>query len=208
MKGALEVSIGFIIIMVISALVLIFALSWLGGMWKQMTQISTYMTGQAVKQMTDSLRGGDDVILTTLPYSAEGVEIPVNSKTSFKIGVKRTAEAEAIATQGTSAEWDGFFSLCIGRLNDATCTPISGNAISIDINNIKFTYPKNLRINERGGVQMVDADMSIPTEYNAETYPIQGFRIFVCALQSAGGQCNGLSDPNLYGYTDFIVHIK
>src|SRR4030042_5820230 len=147
MKGALEVSIGFIIIMVISALVLIFALSWLGGMWKQMTQISTYMTGQAVKQMTDSLRGGDDVILTTLPYSAEGVTLPKSSVTSFKIGVKRTSQAESLggtAWSGTG-QGSGIFSLCIGKLDTPSCnygTTVPG------VTGFKFTYSKNLRITE------------------------------------------------------------
>jgi hypothetical protein len=203
MKGALEVSIGFIIIMVISALVLIFALSWLGGMWKQMTQISTYMTGQAVKQMTDSLRGGDDVILTTLPYSAEGVTIPKNSITSFKIGVKRTTLAESLG--GTSwsnpnQQGSGIFSLCIGKLDSQNCNYGSQVQGATDI---KFTYPQNLRITERGGIQMVDGDMSLGTNAGSDS-AIQGFRIYVCTSNS----CTGLADSKLFGYTDFIVHIE
>jgi len=198
MKGALQESIGFIIIIVISALVLIFALGWLSGMWKQMTQISTYMTGQAIKQMTDSLRGGDDVILTTLPYQAEGVTIPKGSITSFKIGVKRTADAET--RSGQAALWKGYFSLCIGKLVD-------DNACSQSVTGISFTYPKDLRIMDRGGIQMVDADMTILSTYPSSTN-IEGFRVYVCAKSAAGLKCGGLSDENLFGYTDFIIHIK
>lgn len=203
MKGAVQVSIGFIIIMVISALVLIFALSWLGGMWNQMKQIGTYMTGQAIKQMTDSLRQGNDVILTTFPYSSEGVTIPVGSTTAFKVGVKKTAGA-VIGSQEVD-----FFAICVSNLNDATCQSPTGTQMGVDLSGIKLTFPSMLTIKQRGQIQMVDSDMTIPGTYDpVASGDIRGFRVFVCSASTSAGRCTGLGDPNLYGYTDFIIHIE
>ena len=46
MRGGLQVSVGFLIIMVVSALVLIFIMGWLGALFPQLTRIGEYATAR------------------------------------------------------------------------------------------------------------------------------------------------------------------
>jgi hypothetical protein len=193
MKGAIQVSIGFLIIMVVSAIVLIFIMSWLGGLFPQLQQISTYATQQAEQEMMNKFAESGDKILATLPYKAK---FQPGSEVHYKIGVRKTAEVDD----------DDYFSLCVGMMDKTTCTTPSGDSpveVQGDSSGIQFKFATIQKITERGAIARGSAIMVIPSDTPSGIY---GFKIYVCSGDSPAGKCNGLKDS--YGIFDFIVEVQ
>ena len=196
-KAAIQVSIGFLIVMVISALVMIFMMGWLSNLFPQLTQISKYATAQAQQQMMNEFAKGGESVLATIPTQqsfAPGSLVP------FKIGIRKTAAVDDMKA----------FSVCMGNYESITCTatptdsglvqPYNGKAIG-------FVLPPPQIINNRGEIALSDGKMQIDSTVTAGLY---GFRIYVCAYPGVqtNMQCQGLSDPHYYGKYDFIIEVK
>ncbi len=168
MKGAIQVSIGFLIVMVISALVMIFMMGWLSDLFPQLTDISTYATSQAERQMTTEFAKGGDRILATIPSQQT---FPPGSKVSFKIGIRKTAEVDN----------SDYFALCVGKGTGIRCTsppPEQGTfLIDDDDSGIKFQMSDIEKVSTRGEISISDALMEIG-EVVPGTYR---FKIYVCA---------------------------
>lgn len=193
MKGAIQVSVGFLIIMVVSALVLIFIMGWLGGLFPQLSQITRYATQQAEQEMMNKFAEGGDIILATLPYKET---FQPGSEVHFKIGVRKTARVD---------NYD-YFALCVGEMDKTTCTPTAGTnpvTISGDTSGIMFKFPQVTKIEERGDISRLSAIMVIPHETQSGIY---GFKIYVCAVSQMSTACSGLQ--NSYGVFDYIVEVK
>ncbi len=191
LKGAIEVSIGFLIVMVISALVMIFMMGWLSGLFPQLTEISQYATAQAEQQMMNEFAKGGDTILATIPTQKT---FAPGSKVRFKLGVRKTAEVDT----------KNFFSLCVGKMSDTYCAAPgdSPQAAANDNSGILFQFPKTTKITERNQISLMSGIMEIPSTVKTGTY---GFRIYACAVDNANSPCSGLQ--NSYGQYDFIVEI-
>jgi len=194
-KGAIQVSIGFLIVMVISALVMIFMIGWLSNLFPQLTEISKYATAQAQQQMMNEFAKGGETVLATIPTQqtfAPGTLVP------FKIGIRKTA----------SVDDDHFFTVCIGKNTGTTCNSptSSSDLIQPDSSvNIQFILPGPQKIDERGQIALSEGRMQIGTDVPAGLY---GFRIYACAHQqlTTGVSCTGLA--NSYGTYDFIIEVK
>jgi len=200
MRGAIQVSIGFLIVMVISALVMIFMMGWLGNMFPQLTKITEYATQQAEDQMMNEFAEGSDTILATIP--SQDTFAP-EQLVPFKIGVRKTGEVDD----------SDIFTICIGKLTGSSCKMSGedqGNElayVSKDID-IGFYIPRTVRITERNDIRLSDARMQIG-EVKAGLY---GFRLYVCPHDTDDDstpiddlQCTGLEDS--YGTYTFIVKI-
>ena len=96
-------SVSFLIIMVISALVMIFIMGWMSSLFPTLTRIGDYATSQAEQQMMNKFAEGLDVVLATIPYKEK---FSPGSEVWFKIGVKKNAEVD---------EKD-YFALCVGTM--------------------------------------------------------------------------------------------
>ncbi len=196
-KGAIQVSIGFLIVMVISALVMIFMMSWIGGMFPQLTKISTFATTQAEQQMMNEFSKGDNVLLATVPYKEQ---FQPGSEVWFKIGVKKTGVDDA----------DNFFSLCVGKMSGATCvTPSEENPSAVCSGNddeckITFKFSPLTKIINRNGIETMAAVMQIPAD--GVDKGIYGYRIYVCASDKATDTCDGLQES--VGQYDFLVQVS
>ena len=192
MKGAVEVAIGFLIVMVISALVMIFMMGWLGGMFPELTEISQYATSQAEQQMMNEFAKAGDTILATIP--TQNTFAP-GSRIRFKVGVRKTAEVD---------DYD-YFALCFGQMSKIICTTPTDSPVSItgDPSGIKFQFPAVTKITTRGDISLMSGIMEIPDTVTEGTY---GFRIYVCEGSTGQFTCTGLA--NSYGAYDFIVEIQ
>lgn len=192
MKGAIQVSIGFLIVMVISALVMIFMMSWLSGMFPELTEISKYATAQAEQQMMNEFAKGGDTVLATIPTQQT---FAPGSKVRFRLGVRKTAAVDD----------KDFFALCIGKMSATSCVPPGDAPVAAanDNSGILFQFPKITKITERGDISLMTGMMEISGTVSAGTY---GYRIYACAGVSADGTtCSGLT--NSYGQYDFIVEV-
>ena len=191
MKGAIEVSVGFMIIIVVSAIVLIFIMGWLGSLFPKLTQISEYASAQAEQQMMNKFAEGTDVILATIPYKEK---FSPGSEVHFKIGIKKNADADT----------NNFFALCVGTMEGTTCkTPSELNPIAVGTSGIQFKFTPITKIMTRGQTGLLTSVMTIPTEVKPGIY---GFKIYVCPAQNERATCSGLASS--YGQYDFIVEIK
>ncbi len=193
-KGAIQVSIGFLIVMVISALVMIFMMGWLSGMFPELTEISEYATAQAEQQMMNEFAKGGDTILATIPTQQT---FAPGSKVRFKLGVRKTAEVDD----------QQYFSMCVGKMSDVYCktpgdSPITVNGQTGSTTDIMFQFPAVTRIAQRGDISLMSGIMEIPSDVNTGTH---GFRIYACAVDTAGAPCQGLSTS--YGQYDFIIEV-
>lgn len=191
MRGGLQVSVGFLIIMVVSALVLIFIMGWLGQLFPQLTRIGEYATAQAEQQMMNEFAKGTDVILATIPYKER---FSPGSEVHFKIGVKKTIMVD---------EYE-FFSLCVGTMESTICkTPSQLTPEVVGASGIEFKFTPMTKIINRGDTQLLTAIMTIPGDVQPGTY---GFKIYACPAQTEVHTCTGLR--NSYGEFDFIVEVK
>lgn len=191
MKGALQVSVGFLIIMVVSALVLIFIMGWLSTLFPTLTRIGEYATAQAEQQMMNKFAEGSEEILATIPYKEK---FDPGSEVLFKIGVRKMASVDAF----------DYFALCVGTMESTVCqTPSGLTPIPIGMSGIEFKFTPITKITERGETERLAAVMTIP---RGTTPGIYGFKIYVCAVNTQSGTCSGLS--NSYGTFDFIVEVK
>lgn len=229
MRGAIQVSIGFLIVMVISALVMIFMMSWISGMFPQITKISEFATSQAQQQMINEFSKGNDVILATIPYEQK---FQPGSEVQFKVGVKKMNVPDE----------NNFFATCIGAMEAVTCvttdrpTPMSvcdtnrdgvltpTEAAAGSVCGIQFKMDPNTRIDDRNDIKLLAATMVIPQKYTvgsgdgATQYDLDkgtyGYKIYVCSsptLTTGTGnnaqtfRCNGLTSSS--GEYDFIVQV-
>jgi len=193
MKGAIEVSVGFLIIMVVSALVLIFIMGWLGGLFPQLQQITRYATAQAEQEMMNKFAEGGDIMLATLPYKEV---FQPGSQVHFKIGVKKN----------TAVKDNDYFAFCVGKMDQTSCTSPAGEnpvAVTGDTSKIQFKFPQVTKITETGDIGMMSAVMVIPRETKTGIY---GFRMYTCSGTSVSVTCAGLA--NSYAQFDFIVEVK
>jgi hypothetical protein len=191
MKGGLQVSVGFLIIMVVSALVLIFIMGWLGALFPQLTRIGEYATAQAEQQMMNEFAKGTDVILATIPYKEQ---FSPGSEVHFKIGVKKTEVVD---------EYE-FFSLCVGTMESTICkTPSELTPIVVGQSGIEFKFTPVTKIITRGDIRLLTAIMTIPQDTPPGIY---GFKVYVCPGNTEMQSCTGLR--NSYGEFDFIVEVK
>jgi len=192
-KGAIEVSVGFLIIIIVSALVLIFIMGWLGNIFPTLTKVGDYATAQAQDQMMNKFAesSSTDVILATIPVREKfspGSEVP------FKIGVRKTADVDTYS----------YFAICIGVMESTSCkTPTEANPIPVGTSNIEFKFSPVIKIASRGTGPPQAATMIVPTATKPGVY---GFKLYVCPVTSVSGTCNGLQ--NSYGTYDFIVEVK
>jgi len=191
MRGGLQVSVGFLIIMVVSALVLIFIMGWLGALFPQLTRIGEYATAQAEQQMMNEFAETTDVILATIPYKEK---FSPGSEVYFKIGIKKTEEVD---------EYD-YFSLCVGTMESTVCkTPTELNPTTVGNSKIQFKFTPVTKITNRGEIVLLTAIMTIPVDTQPGIY---GFKIYVCPAQTEMQPCTGLRTS--YGTFDFIVEVK
>jgi hypothetical protein len=199
MKGSIQVSVGFLIIMVVSALVLIFIMGWLGQIFPTLTRIGDYATNNAENEMMKKFAEGSDVVASTIPTR---VAFQKGSEVEFIVGVKKTS-----AVPDTT----NFFAICVassaatsGCNSPSVNTPIvsaSGDFTS----KIKFLLPPTERVENRGDVGRFSILMQIPSDAPQGFY---SFRILACGLLGTSGTCTGMTDPNLVGETDFIVRVQ
>ena len=189
LKGAIQVSIGFLIIMVISALVMIFMMGWLSSMFPELTEISQYATAQAEQQMMNEFAKGGDTVLATIPTQKT---FAPGSKVHFKLGVRKTAEVDV----------EDYFHLCFGKMAATSCTKPGDSPVAETVSKIRFQFPAVTKITERGKTSLMSGIMEIPMDVTPGIY---GFRIYACASTSPTGTCSGLSAS--YGQYDFIVEI-
>jgi len=154
---------------------------------KEMSQISIFMTGQAIKFMTDKLKSGDFRVLSTIPDSSNyTVETVSPSYVSFKIGIRRAPDENS----------QYFF------VNIKGADPESVSAINEG--KINFETPSAVRVGVPDGIQMTDAEMRVGNAKNL-TYK---FKIFVCASSESGEHMDCDDDsPNLYGNYEFKVFV-
>ena len=191
MKGAIEVSVGFLIIMVVSALVLIFIMGWLGQLFPQLQQITRYATQQAEQEMMNKFAEGTDVLLATVPYRES---FQPGSEVHFKIGAKKTASVDDYS----------YFTLCVGEMERTTCkTPSELTPIIVGGSGITFKFSPTTKINNRGDIKLLSAIMTVPKETKSGIY---GFKVYVCPARTETETCNGLRGS--YGQFDFIVEVK
>jgi hypothetical protein len=198
LKGAIQVSIGFLIVMVISALVMIFMMGWLSGMFPELTEISEYATAQAEQQMMNEFAKGGDTILATIPTQQT---FAPGSLVRFKIGVRKTAAVDD----------KNIFTMCIGKLTGSTCVSAGDGGtdkITVDPSiPITFEIPRNTQIKDRGDISLMPGVMEISSTTNPGLY---SFRIYVCAEDASASidalRCSGLTES--YGQYGFIVEVK
>jgi len=198
MKAAISVSIGFLIIMVISALVMIFMMGCLSSLFPQLTQISKYATAQAQQQMMNEFAKGGEKVLATIPTQqtfAPGTLVP------FKIGIRKTADVDN----------DNYFTVCVGKSTGTSCTSASASKDLVQPDqkvNIKFMLPGPQKINERGQIALSEGRMQIGSDVQPGLY---GFRIYSCAHEVSTTGLSSLACTGLlqsYSTYDFIIEIK
>ncbi|UCD02994.1 MAG: hypothetical protein JSV63_04405 [Candidatus Aenigmatarchaeota archaeon] len=195
MKGAIQVSIGFLIVMVISALVMIFMFGWLGSIFPQLTEISEYATAQAQEQMMNKFAEGGDTVLATIPTQQT---FAPGSLVRFKLGIRKTAAVDD----------SEYFTLCVGKMAATNCvTPgDTPSPAPTDQTGIKFQFPGVTKIEERGQISLMSGVMEIPSTVPTGTH---GFRIYVCDNPGLSdpptSDCSGLKGS--YGQYDFIVEV-
>ena len=191
MKGAIQVSVGFLIIMVVSALVLIFIMSWLGQLFPQLEQITTYATQQAEQEMMNKFAEGTDIILATVPY---GEKFQPGSEVHFKLGVKKT----------TSVDEFEYFAFCVGTMETVTCTtPDELTPVPIGDSGVSFKFAPVAKIIERDDIKRLSAIMTIPKDTDPGIY---GFKVYACAVTQPTSKCTGLTSS--YGDFDFLIEVQ
>ncbi len=199
MKGAIQVSVGFLIIMVVSALVLIFIMGWLGQIFPTLTRIGDYATTSAENEMMKKFSEGSDAVATTIPTK---VDFSPGTEIEFIVGIKKT----------TGMDEYNYFALCIATGQSDRCTSPSISATdstsksvaaSGDNSGIMFLFAPNKKIETRGSVGRVTILMQIPHDTAAGFY---NYRFFGCGVSSPRGTCTRVEDS--FGDTDFIVRIK
>ncbi len=198
MKGSIQVSIGFLITMVIAALVMIFIMGWLNQIFPTLTRIGDYATNNAENEMMKKFAEGSDVVASTIPTK---VSFQKGSEIEFIVGVKKTAAID---------DETDYFAICASlSAETSTCSyPTPGEpmiAAAGDDSGILFLMPPTERIENRGQVGRFSVLMQIPPSTEAGFY---SYRLFACGVDSASGVCTGLSDENLAGETDFILRVQ
>ncbi len=195
-KGAIQISIGFLIIMVISALVMIFIMGWMGQIFPSLTRIGDYATSSAENEMMKKFTEGTDIVASTIPTR---VTFQKGSQVEFIVGVKKTALID---------DDIDFFTICVAvsaELDD--CTEPESVAVEAegDDSGITFLMPPAERVERRGVVGRFSVLMDIPTDTDEGFY---SYRIFACAKEDSDDACTGLQDDDLAGESDFIVRVE
>jgi hypothetical protein len=218
MKGAIEVSIGFLIIMVISALVLIFIMGWLGQIFPTLTRIGDYATINAENEMMKKFSEGSDAVASTIPTK---VNFQAGSEVEFFVGIKKTSEQKG----------SNWFRLCVaaGAGTTECAYPKTANtAVAAagddgnDASGIVFLYAPEKEITNVGEVGRVTVLMQIPSGTEDGFY---NFRFFACGSEtqdfptdydfdidsevSDGDVESWCTDvDHAFGDTDFIVRVQ
>ncbi|MFH0956258.1 MAG: hypothetical protein V1813_00185 [Candidatus Aenigmatarchaeota archaeon] len=219
-KGSIEVSIGFLIVMIIAALTMIFIMGWMGQLFPTLQDIGDYATSNARTQMMEEFGKGAATILATVPNNKD---FAPGSNVKFLIGVKKQA----------SVDDKDYFNFCIATLSSTDgCEPDTGTLVAaydsddtnnVDISGIKFSFKPDIKLTNRGESDTVEAEMQIPGTVETDTY---GYVIYVCAKEgppsaSVCGEtgaenevhnkpcyCKGDGDPDYYGMYDFQMTVK
>jgi hypothetical protein len=197
-KGGIEVSIGFLIVMIVAALTMIFIMGWITNMFPVLQDMGTYATESARKQMMDKFAEGTTTVLATIPTNKQ---FSPGLNVRFSIGVKKSS---------TVKEGENFFSMCIGKTGEEGCTMGSSVPVAAPDDEdlgIKFQFSPMVRIDNRGDVKTDEAAMQI-TAGNTELTGLHGYTLYVCKSENSDYECSGLADENYYGDYRFIVEIK
>ncbi|MBN1896307.1 MAG: hypothetical protein JW789_01085 [Candidatus Aenigmarchaeota archaeon] len=196
MKGAIEVSIGFLIVMVISALVMIFIMGWLNSIFPTLTRIGDYATSNAENEMMKKFSEGSDAVASTIPTK---VNFAAGSEVEFIVGIKKTNEQK-------NSNW---FKLCVvaGTNTDGCGAPEDANeevsAAGDEESGIKFLFAPYKQIPNTGSVGRVTVLMRIPEGVEG----FYNYRLYSCGAENLEEVvCEELGDS--FGDTDFIVRVQ
>jgi hypothetical protein len=193
-KGSIEVSIGFLIVMIIAALSMIFIMGWMGQLFPTLQDIGDYATANARTQMMNEFGKGATTVLATVPNNKD---FAPGSNVKFLIGVKKQA----------SVDESNYFNLCVATLGSTDCEAETGTPVAAaeDTSGVLFSFQPTIALVKRGDTDTVEAAMQIPAGVAPDTY---GFVIYACAKTEIDDKCTGISDANYYGMYDFQITVK
>jgi hypothetical protein len=195
MKGSIEVTIGFLIVMVIAALTMIFVMGWMGQLFPTLQDIGTFATDKAKTQMMEEFGKGAATILATVP---DNKEFPPGSNVKFIIGVKKQAGVDE----------SNYFNLCVAKTGSTGCESDTGGTpvpAADDDSGVLFSFQPTIPLVKRGDTDTVTATMQIGGEVEPDTY---GFVIYACAKTTVTDECTGIEDAEYYGMYDFQITVK
>lgn len=66
-RGAIQISIGFVVIIVLAVLILTLGIGWVRSLFTTITEITTQVTDIAKQNLIQNLRKGDDKVMLTIP---------------------------------------------------------------------------------------------------------------------------------------------
>ncbi|MFC2143876.1 hypothetical protein ACFLQO_00735 [Candidatus Aenigmatarchaeota archaeon] len=185
-KGAFQLSLSFIIMVVFAVIVLSLAIAWIQGMFEPLTSLTHSITDVARSELLDRIASSD---------SRVGIAAPDVSAWS-----RGETGSYAVGVKNTHADKDQTFSMNVYL--EEIGGELAGKGVEAYANAARkwLTFSTKIFV-ESSGSETTDIVIQPPT--NAEK-GIYMFRIVVCEALS----CTNLDSPNLYGSQQFTLEIK
>lgn len=185
-KGAFQLSLSFIIVVVFAVIVLSLAIAWIGGLFETITELTFSVTDIAEQELLDRLASGD----SRVGIAAPDVSAWNRGETgSYSVGVKNIhSDKDVTFAMGVYLE------------------EIGGDLAGRPVSSYTSDARKWLTFSDKVFVESSGSSISrivIKPPANAEK-GIYMFRVVVCDAAS----CQNLNSPNLYGSQQFTLEIK
>jgi hypothetical protein len=185
-KGAFQLSLSFIIVVVFAVIVLSLAIAWIQGLFGTITQLTFSVTEVAEQELLDRLASSD----SRVGMAAPDVSTWKRGETgSYSVGVKNI-HSDRDVTFSTSVYLEEVGGALAG-------SPVSSYASDAR----KWLTFSNKVFVESSGSSLSRVVIQPPTDAAKGIYM---FRVVVCEAAS----CTGLNSPNIYGSQQFTLEIK
>jgi hypothetical protein len=185
-KGAFELSLSFIIIVVFAVIVLSLAIAWIQGIFGGISPLTHQVTDVARQQL-----------LETIAQSDRRVDIAAPDVTKWKRG---ETGSYAVGVRNVHSDQDKAFSMNVYL--EEIGGALAGKSASAYASSVEkwLTFSKDIFVSKSSSET---SDIIIKPPANADT-GIYMFRIVVCDA----GTCRNLDSGGLYGSAQFTIEIE
>lgn len=185
-KGAFQLSLSFIIVVVFAVIVLSLSIAWIQGMFETLNPLTHQVTDVARTELLDRIARSD---------SRVGIAAP--DVTQWRRG---ETGSYAVGVRNTATDRDKTYSMNVYL--EELGGDLSGKPVSGYVNKVKtwLTFSKQVFVPKSTSET---SDVIIKPSADAET-GIYMFRVVVCDAST----CQNLQSGNLYGSAQFTVEIE
>ena len=185
-KGAFQLSLSFIIVIVFAVIVLALAISWIQGIFPTVTDLTHKVTDVATERLLDDLTTGSGRV---------GIAAP--AVTAWKRG---ETGSYAIGVRNVYSDKDTRFSMNVYL--EEIGGDLAGRSVSSFVTDVQkwLTFSKDIFI-EKSSSETSDLIIRPPADASTGIYM---FRVVVCEAAS----CRDLNSGNLYGSAQFTIEIE